>query len=476
LQKDATHTLRATVTPADAYQEVYWYSSDDSVANVNDSGMVTAKRGGAVTITARSAGGGQTEQCAVSVLRVPGLYEADDADPKTTGSINTMLTWIKNSGTANTTYTLVLGQDETITTALPTIGGGAGASYLNKNNITIILQTSGTPVTITKGGNFALFTLTGTASDNPKLIIESGITLKGLETGTNSFAVVSVGAYGYLEMREGSRITGNVSTSTTVGGGVNILANGEFKMLGGEIDNNKLTANNPKGGGVNNSGAFTMKGGKIHDNEAGIATSVMSYGGGVYSTGTFTFEGGEISGNKAMAANGANERRDASGGGVFIDGGTFTMTAASQTNPPLIKNNEASLGGGLVLTCAAIANRTTALIEGGIISGNKVSRAGAALLIAGSVDFTKTGGTIYGADAGENANGVLSGVTSNFPHTVHTIQVLSTVSQASGYVWTWLRYADGTHTSGGLSISKTFTNPSTNAISTEAGFVEDTEN
>jgi hypothetical protein len=388
----------------------------------------------------------------------PGLYEADDAEPKpgTEGNtISQMLTWIKNNGTADTPYTLVLGEDETITTALPTIGNPSGiTNTLNKNNITIILQTFGTPVTITKGGNFALFTITGTNStDAPKLILDSGITLKGLETGTNTSAVVSVGAYGYLEMRDGSRITGNVSTT---GSGVSILANGEFKMLGGTIDSNKATGNAASGGGVKNAGTFTMLGGEIYNNEVGNTTGgTYPAGGGVYISGTnarFEMGGGKIHDNKALSAP-SRTGYDALGGGVDVYGGTFRMYDADPVNPPEIRNNEARFGGGL----GSEQNSTSTIsIEGGIIAGNRASRGGAAVCLTKGT-FTKTGGVIYGISAGTNSNYAADTLATN-PHqhdgtaTVHAIQTCSTYSSSAVI---YLYYRDNTHEGDGLAYSVT---------------------
>ena len=60
--------LSATVTPSDAkVQEVLWYSSDERVATVDSSGLVTPKNSGSCVITAESYDGAKKATCSVTL-------------------------------------------------------------------------------------------------------------------------------------------------------------------------------------------------------------------------------------------------------------------------------------------------------------------------------------------------------------------------------------------------------------------------
>ncbi len=64
-----TTALTATVAPEDATnQNLIWTSSDSSVANISPTGVVTGKKVGTTTVTARTVDGGFTATCTVTVI------------------------------------------------------------------------------------------------------------------------------------------------------------------------------------------------------------------------------------------------------------------------------------------------------------------------------------------------------------------------------------------------------------------------
>ncbi len=72
MNSGTTQQLSATVTPSSAFnQTVEWTSSDESVATVSQSGLVTAVAGGSCTITATSTdGSGVSATCTVTVTQM----------------------------------------------------------------------------------------------------------------------------------------------------------------------------------------------------------------------------------------------------------------------------------------------------------------------------------------------------------------------------------------------------------------------
>jgi hypothetical protein len=145
------------------------------------------------------------------------------------------------------------------------------------------------------------------------LALGNNITLQG--SSSNSSAVVQVNSGGTLIMESGSVITGN--TTSVWGSGVRVENDGAFTMNGGEIKNNTAGIG---GGGVNNDGTLTMNGGEIKNNTA------SSDGGGVRNYGTFIKTGGKIAGNPSSF--GANT---AGTGNAVYSSSSITIGGVSAT-------------------------------------------------------------------------------------------------------------------------------------------------
>ena len=218
------------------------------------------------------------------------------------------------------------------------------------------------------------------------LVLEGTLTLDGGGgagiTKTASLIQVNNGS---LEINTGVTITGG---NYSQGGGVYVGSNGTFTMSGGAISGNEEpSAGTPINGGgvyVAPGGSFTMSGGVISSNTA-------SNGGGVYvdadntSAGSFTMNGGDIIDNIA----------NADGGGVAVIGGTFTMN-----NGTIGPGNKAdgAVGAGGSGGGVYADGQSKFTMNNGQILGNIAISNGGGVAVSSSVEFIKTGGTIYGTD------------------------------------------------------------------------------
>lgn len=70
MNSGTTAQLMATLTPEGSFGSVTWTSSDESVAIVDDNGVVTAVAGGICTITATAGGSLKTATCSVTVKQL----------------------------------------------------------------------------------------------------------------------------------------------------------------------------------------------------------------------------------------------------------------------------------------------------------------------------------------------------------------------------------------------------------------------
>lgn len=83
----ASIPINATIAPANASNKnISWTSSDNSVATVSASGLVTAVNLGTATITATTADGGFTANCAVTVFQAPTYNKVTTVPSDWTGS------------------------------------------------------------------------------------------------------------------------------------------------------------------------------------------------------------------------------------------------------------------------------------------------------------------------------------------------------------------------------------------------------
>jgi hypothetical protein len=288
-------------------------------------------------------------------------------------------------------YTIVLDGMET---DLPAFVSKDLTVTANKN-ITVTIRGNGKTVQLGDTNN-GLFTL-GAASGNLKLILQD-VTLRGRSGAWNSPVQVNNG--GTLEMKAGSRITGNTSSSN--GGGVSVFG-GTFNMNGGAISGNSTSYD---GGGVYvSSGTFSMSGGAVSGNFAS-SDSGSSYGGGVYiDSGTFSMSGGAVNSNSA-----SDSSYSSYGGGVYIGSGTFSMSggvvSGNSATAYTSYSGTSSYGGGVYVGSGTFS------MSGGAVSGNTSSAGSSSSSFANSGSFSYGGGVYVGSGIFSMSGGAVSSNTS----------------------------------------------------------------
>lgn len=138
LTEGETATLSATVTPAEANQNVTWTSSNKTVATVDTEGNVTANAAGDAEITATTKDGtGLTATCAVTVTAAPKAELVANSTSITcdeleygymTGSSASVVITNQGNADANTTIAMEKGSAFTLAGAVSTIAAGKNAT------------------------------------------------------------------------------------------------------------------------------------------------------------------------------------------------------------------------------------------------------------------------------------------------------------------------------------------------------------
>jgi hypothetical protein len=260
------------------------------------------------------------------------------------------------------------------------------------------------------GGGAYTVTLSANETVAPKTLSYGGKNVTITLDGGTAERTVSLSSSGSLFTVESgvTLILGNNITLQGRSGNTDALV---------RVDNGKLEMNS---------------GSKISGNTNSYFSS--NYGGGVYVTGgTFTMSGGEISGNTASSS------YSSSGGGVYVSDGTFTMNGG-EISGNTASHSSYSFGGGVYVAYG------TFTMNGGEISGNTSSSSyGGGVYVAGGT-FTMSGGAISGNTAG--SGGGVSVNSGTFTMNNGTISG-NTASNYGGGVYA---HTDGTFTkqSGGI--------------------------
>jgi hypothetical protein len=334
----------------------------------------TADIGSTITVTVtRSHNADSVTSTPTAAVILPILIEP------LTGLAN-KLAWLQTNAQSNTSYILEVDANESINPHT--------LSYGDRRGIIITLKGVGANRVIGLSSNGSMFTV----SDTITLVLESNITLQGLDSNNNSLVYVDGGTF----IMNGGKISGN-SHSSSRGGGV-YVDGGTFTMNGGEISGNSARSYSVSGvaygGGVYvDGGTFTMNGGEISGNSA--TASYAAYGGGVY--GTFTMYNGKISGNSATASSPDDFAFPAArGGGVYgnlnmYDGEISNNTTTSYSYSSSSSSRAYAYGGGVYVYSG------TPTMNGGKISGNSATASG--------INAYAYGGGVYAGGGTPTMNG-----------------------------------------------------------------------
>lgn len=207
LIKGRTQQLSATVSPADATNKSYtWSSTNNAVAAVSESGLVTAVGGGSATISATTADGSFSAGCAVTVtVPVTGIDIADVSVTVNTGS------------TAQLAYTLTPA-DATNKTVTWTSGNTAVATVNSATGVISPVAPGGTEITAT--------TADGGFTDKCFVMVTNNLKPLKIKINTEGgkfpgFATVYYKSTGSLITYPGCAVdgSGNVSCSVPVSSG-----------------------------------------------------------------------------------------------------------------------------------------------------------------------------------------------------------------------------------------------------------------
>lgn len=240
-----------------------------------------------------------------------------------------------------------------------------------------------------KGGGINMTAGSNVTLDAGALIGEDKTSLPDSSSYGNKATKGGGGIYntqGALVLKKGSKVCYNYEGSSSYNGGE---GGGGIKLFGGSltiydgavVSYNKTTT---RGGGVDidkgsSNASFVMTGGEIIHNDS------TGWGGGVMMRTvncSFDFKSGKISYN---AVSGTSSGWAPNGGGIFMDGGIFTMSGDAE-----ISYNTANLYNGGI---RFVGESCEVHLNGGVIKNNKALGGGAGAVSMGGnpIAFTMSG-------------------------------------------------------------------------------------
>lgn len=411
-------------------ESINYVSSDESVARVDENGVVTGLSAGMTKITATA--GTHTAECVMVVGHYHCLecgtfgctiheniifteWASANSVPTESGNYyfaNDITVSAQNGLTTNANVNICLNDHTLSRSSAGRIYALITTSSANSAGATLSIADCGT------GGTIKPYNATYNDQGNLFFISSANTTLN-LYGGTleaNKCKYGGVISIATTFNMYGGKIVGGVTTDTTLGGAVYVSSNGVFNMYGGEIVNG-TSAN---GGNIyaRNNSQINLYGGTVSGGTATNGTSSAG-GGNIYLTdnaklsiigatvkdGTAYGVGGNISGAKTTILNlesgivtggtakpftNSQDKSEGGHGGNMYVFGTANMSGGEISN-----GIAESIGGGNVSinNSAASFNMTGGVIKNGI---SKVAYKGNVIVwnTAGADAFKMSGGTI----------------------------------------------------------------------------------
>ena len=169
-------TLIATINPSNASNKnVYWTSSDQSVASVDNTGKVSALKAGSATITVTTEDGGKTATCKVTVKEkiypVTGVT-LDRTSVELTEGDATVLTATVNPSNASNKNVYWTSSDQSVATVDNT--GNVSAVKAGSATITVTTEDGGKTATCKVTVKEKIYPVTGVTLDRTSVELTEG--------------------------------------------------------------------------------------------------------------------------------------------------------------------------------------------------------------------------------------------------------------------------------------------------------------
>lgn len=313
LKLDEKFRLTAKVSPDDASNKtILWYSSDTSVATVNEDGMVVAVGTGSATILAKSEDSGATSMCNVTVYQpVTSVVLSDETMTVRKGTVfwlnakalpenamNKDIAWSSSDEDIAT-----VDQNGKVTTLMPgnctIIATSMDSGLLAKCSLTVTQPITGIYLnineqTILKGKKFIIIpTVTPTDADNKKVIYTSSdpsvasVDENGVVTGLKGGVAIIIAKTEERGLVASCSVTVQEFVSSIDIDSDNLKINvGDAKQLKANVLPESATNREITWSSSNSSIVSVDSNGKIKGNNAGTATiyAYSSDGSGLYDT------------------------------------------------------------------------------------------------------------------------------------------------------------------------------------------------